>query len=101
MKRYEGLFILNTAGKEDGIKDALDKISADIAMAGGKIETVQKMERKTFSRVADKRHSSGFYANVIFTGAPTLIATLNSKFALNEEVFRVIFTDSPEIKPAK
>ena len=39
--------------------------------------------------------------DVIFTGAPTLIATLNSKFALNEEVFRVIFTDSPEIKPAK
>jgi hypothetical protein len=30
-----------------------------------------------------------------------LIAALNSKFALNEEVFRVIFTDSPEIKPAK
>lgn len=101
MKRYEGLFILNTAGKEDGIKDALDKISADIAMAGGKIETVQKMERKTFSRVADKRHSAGFYANVIFTGAPTLIAALNSKFALNEDVFRVIFTDSPEVKPAK
>lgn len=101
MKRYEGLFILNTAGKEDGIKDALDKISADIAMAGGKIETVQKMERKTFSRVADKRHTAGFYANVIFTGAPTLIAALNSKFSLNEDVFRVIFTDSPEIKPAK
>ena len=101
MKRYEGLFILNTAGKEEGIKDALDKISADIAMAGGKIETVQKMERKTFSRVADKRHTAGFYANVIFTGAPTLIAALNSKFSLNEDVFRVIFTDSPEIKPAK
>lgn len=101
MKRYEGLFILNTAGKEDGIKDALDKISADIAMAGGKIETVQKMERKTFSRVADKKHNAGFYANVIFTGAPALIATLRSKFALNEEIFRVIFTDSPEIKPAK
>jgi ribosomal protein S6 len=101
VKRYEGLFILNTAGKEEGIKDALDKISADIAMAGGKIETVQKMERKSFSRVADKKHNAGFYANVIFTGAPALIATLRSKFALNEEVFRVIFTDSPEIKPAK
>jgi ribosomal protein S6 len=101
VKRYEGLFILNTAGKEDGIKDALDKISAEIAMAGGKIETVQKMERKTFVRVADKKHTSGFYANVIFTAAPALIAMLRSKFALNEEIFRVIFTDSPEIKPAK
>lgn len=101
MKRYEGLFILNTAGKEEGIKDALDKISADITAAGGKIETVQKMERKPFSRVADKRHTAGFYANVIFTGAPALIAALRSKFSLNEEVFRVVFTNSPEPKPAK
>ncbi|TAL03000.1 MAG: 30S ribosomal protein S6 [Verrucomicrobia bacterium] len=101
MKRYEGLFILNTAGKEESIKDALDKISADIAAAGGKIETVQKMERKSFARVADKRHSSGYYANVIFTSPESAIAPLRTKFGLNEEVFRVIFTDSPEPKPAK
>ncbi len=101
MKRYEGLFILNTAGKEDGIKDALDKISADITAAGGKIETVQKMERKGFSRVADKKHTSGFYANIIFTSAPAAITALRSKFAMNDEVFRVVFTNSPEPKAAK
>lgn len=101
MKRYEGLFILNTAGKEEGLKDALDKISAEITAAGGKIETVQKMDRKPFSRVADKKHTAGFYANIIFSSAPSVIATLRSKFTLNEEVFRVIFTDSPEPKPAK
>jgi ribosomal protein S6 len=101
VKRYEGLFILNTAGKEEGIKDALDKISADITAAGGKIETVQKMERKPFSRVADKRHTAGFYANIIFTSAPAALAALRSKFTLNEDVFRVIFTDSPEPKAAK
>ena len=101
MKRYEGLFILNTAGKEDGIKDALDKISADIAAAGGKIETVQKMERKSYARVADKKHTAGFYANIIFNAAPAVITTLRNKFSLNEEVFRVIFTNSPEPKPAK
>ena len=101
MKRYEGLFILNTAGKEEGIKDALDKISAEITAAGGKIETVQKMERKSFSRVADKRHVGGFYANVIFSSAPAAIAPLRAKFALNEEVFRVVFTNSPEPKAAK
>ena len=101
MKRYEGLFILNTAGKEEGIKDALDKISAEITTAGGKVETVQKMDRKPFARIADKRHTAGFYANVIFGAAPAVIAPLRSKFALNEEVFRVIFTNSPEPKPAK
>ncbi len=101
MKRYEGLFILNTAGKEEGVKEALDKISAEISTAGGEVETVQKMERKSFARVADKKHNAGFYANVIFNGTPSIIAQLRAKFGLSEDVFRVIFTDSPEPKPAK
>jgi ribosomal protein S6 len=101
VKRYEGLFILNTAGKEDAIKDALDKVEAEIVAAGGKVETVQKMERKAFARIADKKHGAGFYANVIFNAPETIIAQLNSKFALSEDVFRVIFTDSPEPKPAR
>ena len=101
MKRYEGLFILNITGKEDGIKDVLDKVSADITAAGGKVETVQKMDRKSFSRVADNRHNSGFYANVIFSSAPAAIAGLRNKFALNEEVFRVLFTNAPAPVAAK
>ena len=101
MKRYEGLFILNTAGKEESIKEAIDKISAEIAAAGGKVETVQKMDKKAFSRIADKKHSAGFYANIIFAGTPSIIKQLHTKFSLNEEVFRVLFTESPEPKPAK
>lgn len=100
MKRYEGLFILNTAGKEEGIKEALDKISSEIIAAGGKVETVQKMDRKPFARVADKRHTSGFYANVIFSSEPAAMNTLRSKFKMDEEVFRVVFTNAPEDKAA-
>ena len=101
MKRYEGLFILNMAGKEEGVKDVLDKISSEIVAAGGKVETVQKMERKNFMRVADNKHTAGFYANVIFTGTPAIVAQLRHKLALDEEIFRVLFTLAPEPKPAK
>jgi ribosomal protein S6 len=100
VKRYEGLFILETAAKEEGIKDAIDKISADITTLGGKVETVQKMDKKSFSRVADKKHSAGFYVNFIFEGQPSLIDQLKHRFATNEEVFRVLFTDAPAPKPA-
>jgi ribosomal protein S6 len=101
MKKYEGLFILNLSGKEDAAKDVLDKISNEIVHAGGKVETVQKMDRKAFARVADKRHSAGFYANVIFAGTPNIVSQLQKKFSLNEEIFRVLFTLLPEPKPAK
>jgi ribosomal protein S6 len=101
MKKYEGLFILNLAGREEGVKDALDKISADITTVGGKVETVQKMDKKAFARVADKRHTSGFYANIIFEATPAAAAALQNKFALNTDVFRVLFTEVPEPKAAK
>ena len=101
MNKYEGLFILNTQGKEDGVKDALDKISAEITAVGGKVETVQKMERKPFARVADKRHASGFYANIIFDATPAVVAQLQGKFKLNTDVFRVLFTLAAAPKAAK
>jgi ribosomal protein S6 len=101
MKRYEGLFILETAGKEEGIKDAIDKISAEITSAGGKVETVQKMDKKAFARIADKKHNSGFYVNVIFESEPGALTQLKQRFALNEEVFRVMFTNAAAPTPAK
>ena len=100
MKRYEGLFILDTAAKEEGLKDAIDKISADITSAGGKVETVQKMDKKNFARVADKKNSSGFYVNVIFEADPSTLDSLKHKFAMNNEVFRVLFTNAPVAKAA-
>ena len=90
-KRYEGLFILDMAGKEEGVKDAVDRISTEITTLGGKVETVQKM---------DKKMSAGFYVNVIFHGPPAILEQLKRRFASNDEVFRVLFTNAPEVKPA-
>ena len=101
MKRYEGLFILETAGKEEGIKDAIDKISSESTTAGGKVETVQKMDKKNFTRIADKKHTSGFFVNIIFESEPSVVNQLKSRFSLNEEVFRVMFTNAPVPQAAK
>jgi len=99
VKRYEGLFILNNAGKEEAIKETIDKISGEIAAAGGKVETVQKMEKKAFARVADRKYSGGYYVNFVFEGAPELIAQLRHRFVNNEEIFRILFTLAPAAKP--
>ena len=101
MKRYEGLFIFETAAKEEGIKDTIDKISSEITSLGGKVETVQKMDKRAFSRVANKKHSSGFYVNVIFETEPSALDQLKHRLAMNEEVFRVLFTKAPAPKPVK
>lgn len=99
MKRYEGLFILDTAGKEDTVKDVIDKIAADITALGCKVETVQKMDKRSFSRVANKRHSSGFYVNIIFEAEPAVVDQLKHRFAMSTDVFRVMFSAAPAPGP--
>jgi len=101
VNRYEGLFILNTAGKEEGVTDLIEKVRSEINAAGGKVETVQKMDKRPFARVADKKHSAGFYVNVIFEAAPAALAPLRAKFALSQDVFRVSFTLAPTPVPEK
>lgn len=101
MNRYEGLFILNTAGKEEGVTELIEKVRSEISAAGGKVETVQKMDKRPFARVADKKHSSGFYLNVIFEAAPAAIAPMRAKFALSSDVFRVSFTLAAAPVPEK
>jgi ribosomal protein S6 len=98
VKRYEGLFILDTSGKEEGLKDSVDKISAEITSAGGKVETVQKMDKRNFARVANKKHNAGQYVNVIFESEPSVLDQLKHRFTMNPEVFRVMFTSAPAPK---
>lgn len=101
MKRYEGLFILNTAGQDEGLKEVIDKITAEIAAHGGKVEAVQKMDRYDFARVRNKKYKSGFYVNVIFECEPAVVNQLRTRFSMNESIFRVMFTLAPAARAAK
>ena len=94
MKKYEGLFILNTAGKEDTVKDMIDRVTNEITSVGGKVETVQKMDKRTFSRIADKKYNAGFYVNFIFEAKPETVAALGVKLRMSEDIFRVLFTEA-------
>ncbi|MCU0771091.1 MAG: 30S ribosomal protein S6 [Verrucomicrobia bacterium] len=92
MRKYEGLFILNTAGREEGLKETIDRLSTEITKLGAKIETVQRMEKKAFARVADKRSKEGYYVNFILEAEPATAAKLSHHFDLDEDVFRLLIT---------
>jgi len=91
VKRYEGLFILDLAGREEGLNDVVEKVKSLLAGSGAKVETVQKMDKKAFSRVTDKKVTGGHFVNVVFEATPTVIGVLQSKFVHVPEVYRVQF----------
>ena len=85
--RYEALIVLNTQGKEDTVKDIVDRLESEFQKEGAEIEQVQKMDKRPFSYVAGPL-DSGFYVNFVFHADPQLITKLRSKFKLDPEVYR-------------
>jgi ribosomal protein S6 len=96
-KRYEALLVLNTQGKEDTVKEIVDRLESEFQKEGAQIEQVQKMEKREFSYVAGPL-DSGYYVNFVFNADPQLITKLRSKFKLDPEVYRQNYQRLPEKK---
>lgn len=95
MKRYEVLFILNTSGREESVGDIIDRLSKELEGLGCKIEKVQRMDRRSFARVARKDYSSGFYLNMFLTAEPGAAQKLQTHFKMDDEVFRIMVGLAP------
>ena len=85
--RYEALLVLNTQGKEDTVKDVVDRLEAEFQKEGAEIEQVQKMDKRQFSYVAGEL-DAGHFVNFVFHADSQLITKLRSKFKLDPEVYR-------------
>jgi len=100
--RYEALLVLNTQGKDDNLKDIVDRLEAEFQKEGAQIEQVQKMDRRQFSYAAGEL-DAGYFVNFIFHAEPDLITKLRTKFKLDPEVYRQHYQRLREKKeqPAK
>ena len=87
LNKYEGLFILDIADKEEVEKELIERIQKIIQQAGGRVETVQRMGPRPFARNSRQR-ASGHYVNFIFQAPPGAITELNPKLHLETEIFR-------------
>ena len=88
--RYEALLVLNTQGKEDTVKEVVDRLESEFKKEGAEIEQVQKMDRRQFSYVAGEL-DAGHYVNFVFHAEPQLITKLRAKFKLDPEIYRQHF----------
>jgi small subunit ribosomal protein S6 len=101
-RRYEALLVLNAQGKDDSVREIIERLQSDFQKEGADIEQVQKMDRHPFSYMAGAL-DAGYYVNFIFNADPALVAKLRTKFKLDPEVYRQSYQRLPEKKdkPAK
>lgn len=98
--RYEALLVLNTQGKDDNLKDIVDRLESEFQKEGAQIEQVQKMDRRQFSYAAGEL-DAGYYVNFIFHADSQLVSKLRSKFKLDPEVYRQNYLKLREKKESK
>ena len=99
LNRYEGLFILNTAGKDENVPELIEAVKKELEAAGAVVKAIQKMERKALARPI-RKITAGYYVNYVFEAESGVIAALRPKLALNEDVLRVQFLAVKEPKAA-
>tara|TARA_B100000035_G_C20659412_1_gene404593 strand:- start:168 stop:467 length:300 start_codon:yes stop_codon:yes gene_type:complete len=92
VKQYEGLFILDTDTSGATVDDIIKAIGELIKEAGGKVTNEQKLDRRSFARVADKKHSGGFYVSLHFELEAGALEGFRLALRKREEVFRTQIT---------
>ena len=92
MKQYEGLFILDTQDSAEGVDALIKALDELINSSGGKVLNEQKMDRRSFARVANKKNSGGFYVNLVFKMEPGGLEEFRATLHKRPEVFRVQIT---------
>ena len=85
--RYEALLVLNAQGREETVKEIIDRLESEFQKEGAQIEQVQKMDKRQFAYAAGPL-GAGYYVNYVFNAEPQSIAKLQSKFKLDPEVYR-------------
>ncbi len=89
-RKYEGIVVLNTQGKEDGVDDMVSDISKKMEGEGVSLEQIDRLGRKEFAYNA--RHlAHGFYINFQFDAEPEALTKIREFLKRDENVFLQYF----------
>lgn len=97
--RYEILLALNVAGKEETIKDLVERLEKSLVAEGASVEQVQRLERREFSYPHDKLKSA-YFVNFVATAESGAIAKIRTKLSLDEDVVLQNYLRKGAAKPA-
>ena len=85
MNRYEALLALNTRGKEETIKDTIERLENVLKAEGASVEQVQRLEKRELAYETDHLKSA-YFVNFVFEAAPSVINKLRTKLKLDNDI---------------
>jgi small subunit ribosomal protein S6 len=84
-KRYEAFLALSTRGKEESVKEIIERLEKTFAAEGAAVEQVQRFEKRELA-YETKHLTSAYLVNFIFEAEPQVVEKLRAKLKLDEDV---------------
>jgi len=89
VRDYESLLVFNPDLENKQIEDELGKIGPQIEKMGGKVVSVEHMQRRDLAYEINK-HKKGYYVLIQFQGLPGSIKELERYYRLMDSILRSI-----------
>lgn len=86
MRKYQGIYVLNLQGNEEGVDELVSAITTELEGEGAKLEQVDRIGRKEFAYENHAKQKHGFYVQCLFEAEPAVIAKVRTKLALKSDI---------------
>lgn len=84
-RKYEGLIVLNTKGKDDTVDALVSKLGREMELEGITLDQIDHIGKKTFP-YGSKKLTEGYYVSYHLQAEPAKIDALKTKLNLNADV---------------
>lgn len=89
-RKYEGLIVLNTRGKDDTVDAIVSKIGRDMELEGATLEQIDHLGKKRFP-YGSKKLVDGYFVNYQIHAEPAVLDKVKSKLRLHPDVHQQHF----------
>ncbi len=85
-RKYEGLVVLDTKGKEGSIEDFVSEVGKVLEANGATLDEVKQIGRKDFAYNA-RQIEGGVYVNYFFNASPEAVAEIKTALDLVKGIY--------------
>ena len=89
-RKYEGVIVLNTRGKDDTVDGIVSKIGRDMELEGVTLEQIDQMGKKKFP-YGSKKLVEGYFVNYHIQATPEVLDKVKGKLRLHPDVHQQTF----------
>jgi len=85
-RKYEGLVVLDTKGKEGSVDDFVSEVGKVLEANGATLDEVKQIGRKEFAYNA-RQIEGGVYVNYFFNASPEAVAEIKTALDLVKGIY--------------